>query len=458
MLYKFKSYGKNLIDELENHYIYFSDVNNFNDYGENNINLIFNGDIIAWKGFLRHYISSLYLTTHYGEFEKNSKVCIYIENYYSDKCTYSQKQINYLKKLSLNFLEDKFVKYFLEVIADKKVSQKKLLLIIRLIQWRALLLIYPVDLEFQNELEKIDSFEVFKEFLNKIIETDNIKEINNIALYLDGICITQKVCKLKRNDSITILEFPNEYFQQIKKMIYPNKYITCFTERFDNTAMWGYYSNSFKGICLEFNTNNENGKEYIEFYNRTGIVSKKEKDGTISEKEIFEYEKIYFQKVIYGDNELTFPEINFFDNIGMIPFTYKSLLLCDENFEASKYFRNDDEWRKNYWDLFYYISTHKLLEWKHEKEQRLITDDTFFSFDDEETRKLKYKFESLNGIIFGPKIEKEHKDKIIEIIAKKCKNEGRKEFNFYNLLYINGIIEKQKCLSSILKFNILLNS
>lgn len=123
-----------------------------------------------------------------------------------------------------------------------------------------------------------------------------------------------------------------------------------------------------------------------------------------------------------------------------------------ENSERSKYFRYDEEWKDNYWKLFNYLSIHKLSDWEHEKEQRLITDNTFFSFDEKEDRKLNYKFNSLNGIIFGNKIEKENKDRIIEIIAKNCIEEKREDFNFYNLLYINGILEKQICIYSRLKF------
>lgn len=129
-----------------------------------------------------------------------------------------------------------------------------------------------------------------------------------------------------------------------------------------------------------------------------------------------------------------------------------------ENSKESKYFRHDEEWRDNYWKLFDYLSTHKLSDWEHEKEQRLITDNTAFDFSNLENRKLKYNFNSLDGIIFGNKIEKENKDRIIEIIAKNCIEEKREDFNFYNLLYINGILEKQICIYSRLRFKKILEA
>lgn len=398
--------------------------------------------MIAWRGFLRHYISSLFLTICFGKFEEDSQIIIQIEDYYNNYCRYPLKLKDNLKKLSSNFLEDEFIKYFFSVIVNKKVSHKKLSLIMSFLQIRALLLIYPIGLKTQDEINKIVPFELFKKLLNEVIVANSIEEINKLSLQLDAITMLPKVNELEKGNKFITTDFAKEYLQQIKILLYPNRYVACFSERFDNNAMWGYYSNSFKGICLEFKTDNERGKECIELYDRKGV----DKEGIT-----YGWEKFYFQKVIYGNNEVTFPEVNFFDNIERIPIFYKTLFLC-ENSERSKYFRHDEEWKDNYWKLFNYLSIHKLSDWEHEKEQRLITDNTFFSFDEKEDRKLNYKFNSLNGIIFGNKIEKENKDRIIEIIAKNCIEEKREDFNFYNLLYINGILEKQICIYSRLKF------
>ena len=155
MLYRFRTCNDFLFDELEKKYIYFSDIKDFNDYGENNINLIFEGDIIAWRGFLRHYISSLFLTICFGKFEEDSKVIIHIEDYYNNYCQYPLKLKDELKRVSYNFLEDKFIKYFLSIIVNEKVSHRKLTLIMSFLQVRALLLIYPIDLKAQDEINKI---------------------------------------------------------------------------------------------------------------------------------------------------------------------------------------------------------------------------------------------------------------------------------------------------------------
>jgi hypothetical protein len=51
---------------------------------------------------------------------------------------------------------------------------------------------------------------------------------------------------------------------------------------------------------------------------------------------------------------------------------------------------------------------------------------------------LYYKFEDLEGIIFGFKTALENKIKIMKIIDEKCQKTGRTDFIFYQADYING--------------------
>lgn len=446
MLYRFRACNEFLFDELDKKYIYFSDINDFNDYGENQINLVFQGDLIAWKGFLKHYISSLLLTLSFNNFENDSKIFINIENYDSDYCTYPLKIREILKKIGVDFLDDEFVKYFLSVIINKKISQRKLFLIMFYLHIRALMIVN--NSQNKDEINKLAPFGEFKEKLDKIIELNNIEELNEMIFQQEAIELLPYLKNLKERKPLIAVDFPKEYLQQSKKILYPDKYIACFSEVFSNILMWGYYSDSFSGVCLEFNTVQDNNKKYIELYDRIAV----DNNGTF-----FDWEKFYFKQVIYSNSEETFPEVNFFENIGRIPEHYKSLFLIEDH-ESSKYLENSEEWKLKYWNLFENLSVHKLLDWKHEKEWRLIKDNTFFSFDDIESRKLKYKFSSLNGIIFGNKVIKENKDRIIEIIAKNCIEEGRKEFDFFNLIYLNGKLQKQKCIYSILRLKEILKN
>jgi hypothetical protein len=70
-----------------------------------------------------------------------------------------------------------------------------------------------------------------------------------------------------------------------------------------------------------------------------------------------------------------------------------------------------------------------------------------------DSRKLKYAFNDLDGIIFGIKTSMEDKLKIIKIIESKCRKENRKDFKFYQAYYSKqkGIIDHAEM--TLLKFN-----
>lgn len=70
-----------------------------------------------------------------------------------------------------------------------------------------------------------------------------------------------------------------------------------------------------------------------------------------------------------------------------------------------------------------------------ENEYRLIVTNMLDDFDTVKSRKLKYDFNSLEGIIFGIKTATEHKLKIMKIIDDKCAKYNRTDFNFYQAYY-----------------------
>ena len=50
-------------------------------------------------------------------------------------------------------------------------------------------------------------------------------------------------------------------------------------------------------------------------------------------------------------------------------------------------------------------------------------------------RKLKYRFESLEGIIFGIRTSDKHKLRILEVLRKKCKENSRTDFQVFQAYY-----------------------
>ena len=68
--------------------------------------------------------------------------------------------------------------------------------------------------------------------------------------------------------------------------------------------------------------------------------------------------------------------------------------------------------------------------------------------DEKRRRTLTYNFSSLKGIIFGINTSDNHKLKIIETIHKKCRENERTDFDFFQAYYCHetGAIKKDKLL------------
>ncbi len=135
-----------------------------------------------------------------------------------------------------------------------------------------------------------------------------------------------------------------------------------------------------------------------------------------------------------------YPEIDFFASLGMVPMPKLSgFWYLGPNGARSvcsdQIFKNEEEWRRDYWNNFRIGATSKTTEWAHEREYRLILSSNLQEFGDKPSRKLKYRFSDLAGIGFGMKTSAEDKIRIIKVVGDKCRAEGRTGFEFYQARY-----------------------
>ena len=144
-----------------------------------------------------------------------------------------------------------------------------------------------------------------------------------------------------------------------------------------------------------------------------------------------------FSKVDY---ESKAPSIDFFRSIGRLP--YPALIknwYTDENggksICATGVLDNEIKWRNAYWERFSKACSIKLKEWEYEKEQRLTLSGMMLDYSNKEDRKLKFKFSSLDGIVFGMRTPIEKRIEIAKIVEKKCIEEKRTDFKFYESSY-----------------------
>jgi len=154
---------------------------------------------------------------------------------------------------------------------------------------------------------------------------------------------------------------------------------------------------------------------------------------------ICQYKDFPFRKMEYSTE---FDELDFFRNIGRL--TVNQLQQQWYTNEKGDYsscgqhlITDIDEWRHRHWKSFDSAYLKKMPEWSHEREYRIVLSSGLDSYNDPNNRLLQYNFKDLESIIFGMKTPKEDRKKIIDIVAEKCKKEGIKQFDFYEMAYSN---------------------
>ena len=67
------------------------------------------------------------------------------------------------------------------------------------------------------------------------------------------------------NINVLTFDYPELYIKQIKKILYNNFCVTCFSATYRNEPMWSHYADSENGICLKFKVKNKDNSNYINY-------------------------------------------------------------------------------------------------------------------------------------------------------------------------------------------------
>jgi hypothetical protein len=255
----------------------------------------------------------------------------------------------------------------------------------------------------------------------------------------------------KNNKNFVFLEFPDGYVGKIEELVYPNWYTACFLAECRNSSVWGSYGDKHAGVCLKFKVRDRNGRPVIalrRMIGMSGTVS-----GTTPVHGVVDDE---FYQVKYARQH---PQVEFFRSLGRVPMPMlRRFWYSDRKGNRSAcgdpIFTSQEEWRERYWDTFRQRVSTKTKDWSYEKEYRLVLiSGEVLYFSDQSTRKVRYEFSDLEGIIFGINTAREDKDQIVKIIERKCRDIGRPDFKFYQAFYSpnKGTIEHAEM--SLLKFN-----
>jgi hypothetical protein len=445
--------------ELKKQEIFLSDITSLNDPMEGFYNFIWKGDSIVWSNFLKHYLfclNHLVILANLSEDEEMIKE-ISLPVYGSEEL-FKGKLIAYrFVEICVSFFENSTTIDLISYLTkrDTALNREEVFCLLKLIHLIAL------DIIIQNQvkhgltknfkpLPKNALYTELIRFLSTLIhelsiEYSQIEQKFNEAFYpqLKNKLLEQDINLLtlindlpdKNKKRHLFVEFSNMFLDQITKIIYPDYYVACFTNNPLNASIWGHYGDGQKGVCLNFKTQKLQNREIINLEMVTSVNSDKEQKDVFSRS----FRPIKLQKMEYTNQ---FPSIDFFRSIGQIPqhqvitqwYTDKSgnKSSCGDHFENRELVT---VWQKAYWDSFVDNMNKKMKDWEYEEEYRIFQTNSVIDISLYENRKLRYKFEDLDSIIFGIRTPLDDKLKIIDIIKKKCIENKRDSFDFYQANY-----------------------
>jgi len=444
-MYRFREIGDLLgkHEELENQEIYFSDIPSLNDPMEGFREYFWSGDLVVWKNLLRHYLLCLehvcLLAYLKDELFTPEDIPVFLEE--EKLPTEQYKQM--FRETCSRFFEIEGVNDYLEFLASssRKISREELYIHLRSMHLLAFHIISEIYREHYGlQPERSISYSDHSSRLKQSVEgwrkigndEKNLRKIRAFpsrSIELELMKGHESIPIAKRNWFAIITDFPNDYLNEIVKLVYPEGYVACFMDDYTNAAVWAHYGDRHRGVCLKFKTTEKNGCPAIDLRCITGWKRS---------EPVYGYQTFSFRKINYSNH---FPSIDFFQSMGRLPVPQLSRQwYADQDGNCSQcgnWMNRDtiEDWRKEYWgnyDRGFFI---KLKDWEYEREQRLLLSSALDTYKKPETRKLTYKFEDLEAIIFGMRTRVEDKVKVREIIDSKCKENNRNNFEFYQADY-----------------------
>jgi hypothetical protein len=234
----------------------------------------------------------------------------------------------------------------------------------------------------------------------------------------------------RRSWLLVARDFPSHYVRALERLLYPDWHAACFVTDPTGASMWGHYGEGHQGMCLKFRAKlNSAGFPSLDLHRATTWRS----DGSVG----YSYVPHAFEAVDYTSE---FPEIDFFESLGRLPIPKLShFWYASPNGEcseiAARILSGDAQWREEYWRRFKASYCTKSPQWAHENEHRIVLYSDLDNLESNESRKLKYRFEDLAGIIFGLRTSTESKIAAMRIIEQKCVETARTDFEFWQAHY-----------------------
>ena len=456
-IYRFRSTSALLegFQELEKQEIYFASPQALNDPMEGYKDLFWTGDAVAWTNFIRHYVLCLMqaiLSALGNEQEEALGVSRAPVERIADDLHPAIRKIFDLA-CDRVFADEELAR-LPELLAGRitRIRRNELLTVLWLIHYRLFKLVctslqphapfHPLDAFFRGRADRPlrlkESFRALNEHDAKhpgkpdfveVLTEQHKSMLEQTVFARDYNGLTDKDGPLWR---IITSTYPEFYLSSLEDLLYTDWYTACFVADATQAAMWGHYADSHRGACLKFRTMTLPSGEAGLALRR--LVAR----GMHQGKETFKYADVP-QRLHPVQYETRFPEIDFFRSLGkltprQLDFWFRSPGGA-QSATGADLLQGSEQWRKQYWDIFHKTVTTKLVDWSHEGEYRITLQSGLADLSEDASRKLKYRFEDLQGIVFGLKTSTQDKMAIARIVLEKCKQSGRTDFEFHQAYY-----------------------
>ncbi len=450
--------------ELERQTIFFAPPDDLNDPMEGFQDIVWEGDRTAWVNLFRDYVNCLHWSYHH--------VLVFGDDVPFEPCQVrgvppwnaapTAEAVRVSRLIWTRAQETAQIIQFAEKIAasGRKIRKPELTSYLRIIHVHALEAIRQTYIEnglvtepdwFNTQPMSINLM-MLAETLDQVQQLERVRQLGSERLF-DGIfsvsenlfaqtALIYGYNNRAEGDSIAHLNkmrvffyFPTLYVEQIGELLWPNWYAASFTKNPNNSSMWAHYGDKHKGACLIFEAEVTGDRETIALNRIVGSYARR--GGTT--EAVWDFEPMQFHEMQYQEKP---GEVNFFEHMDNLPLRSLIDLWCtDENGNFSKsagwlMFSGDESaWREQHWGAFDRNITFKTRDWEYEQEYRLVLSSLLRDSSDETARTLTYNFSSLKGIIFGMRMSDGDKLKIIEVIERKCWENNRTDFQFYQAYY-----------------------
>lgn len=286
-----------------------------------------------------------------------------------------------------------------------------------------------------SQLPNVAHAHELQQILNEVTE-DNFERIFKVSAFVTKQIRLRPNTALERlerhksgaNRLFIVFDFPKKYLEHLEIPLYPNWHVACFLRSYTSSSTWGHYGDNHRGVCLIFRTDRDSESDSISLNRITGYSNRGEE---------WNYATLTVHEVTY---ENTHDETDFFRSLGRLPESkivdiwYRDA--AGNMSECGSHFGEDFEtWREEYWNSFYPSINKKTKDWEYEQESRLVLFSMLSDLTEKRQRKLEYKFESLEGIIFGIRTSDSDKLKVLDVLSEKCKECGRTDFQVFQAYY-----------------------